>query len=264
MIEQRRARFSRKRLLTLGAGIVALALVITGVAALSSPREAPEKTETTAVLTAERLAQKAEDAASREHTQTALALVAKALAADPDNPTARRLQARLVAESEDSAQADGGAAQPAAGSAVSAAGPYDKPIDELATLLPSKFRAWKRGAILSASQTAVVTFEPVMADPASDAVVRISLYAKDAGTSAKASSLVDKVYKRAYSKDAAKVSVGVVPTGHFGTDGSQLAAVGFARGRYAFEVIVTASPGVKPTTLKALALEAASTMPAAQ
>ena len=55
------------------------------------------------------------------------------------------------------------------------------------------------------------------------------------------------------------MTVGGVPA-YFGTDGTQLASIAFTRGRYAFEVVLTAD-GASPKTLKALAIKAAEAFP---
>lgn len=258
MIELPTGWRSFKRVWVFAGVAVALALVILAASALSSPRKAPApRVKESALATAERTAKDAEKAASLDQTATALSLALRALELDPKNPTALRVKDEVSAGSGEASSAAG---QWTGGGAV--ADLYVTGVKEVATLLPYKFKDWNRGELVTAKGMALVSFEPPAASPSSDSVVRAVFYARDAGTVTKAAATVPRVYKRAYASDGSTVRLGSADSAYFGTDGRQLSAVGFVRGRYSFEVVLTAVPGVDPGDLRQLALEAASSMPA--
>jgi len=74
---------------------------------------------------------------------------------------------------------------------------------------------------------------------------------------------VKSVDKKVYPGDGATVKFGT-QSGYFGTDGARLAVAAFARGRYAFEVVVYSQEGIKPSTLRPLAAKLAAAWSAAQ
>lgn len=253
-----RAKPTTRRIALFVLTAVALAVVVWSFAALSAPRkQAPEKKSP--IVEAQRLADDAEKAASLNQTATALSLVERALQADPRNRTALRVKTTLSAPAT---SAQNGSSTQGSEPAIAASGAFDKPVADLTTLLPTSFKGWKQGEVVSAKPTALVTFEPSPGDASSGAVMRVAMYARDAGSAAAAAKAVT-VYKRAYPKKAASVRLAAVDA-YFGTDGKQLAAVGFVRGRYSFEIIVSAVPGVDPATLKQVAVDAAAAMPAAR
>lgn len=257
-------KFTWKQLAIAGAAVVGLAAVIFGMSALSAPKKQQEPAPVTqGTLEAEKLASSADAALSQNQTATALALANKALKADPNNATAKRVIDTAQAPPATETPVSGG--QPAEEPAAPPAGPYAKAVKDLGTLLPSSYGTWSKGRVTVQGSDALVTFEPSLKDRAARATVtRAAVYAHDMGSEAKAQAYVKNAVKRPYSVDAQPVRVGIVDSGYFGTNGAGVAAVAFARGRYAFEVVVTVRPGTKPASVKALGVDIASKVPAAR
>ncbi len=253
-----------KRVLWLTAAVVALAVVIFVVAAVSSPKSADEPAQNTAQsaeLQAQGLAADAQAAASREDTAAARQLAQQALKLDAANAAARTVLDRI--DEAEKANADAGAKPPAKPSTQPSQDAYLKEI-KLAALLPAAITGWSAGSVVVEGKDALVTFEPEARTAPSRQVVRVIVNAHDRGSAAAAKEFVTKVDGEAYAQDGAKVAVGVVPDAYFGTDGVRVAVVAFSRGRYAFEVIATAQPGVSAAELKQHALDVAATLPAAR
>lgn len=255
------ARMGAKRWLPVIGAAVALAIGITVFAALSTPPNVDQPKVTDPAVSAMRLASQTREAASRNDTELALSLASRALQADPANSEARQLKASLEATS---VPAESPGDSGASGGQATTSDPFDKPVADILVLLPSSFRTWSRGEALSKDKSAVVTFEPRPTDAEYGRVVRAAVYANDAGGSAAATKMAVDIHKRVYPKNRATVTVGVVKDAKFGTDGKHLAAVSFARGRYAFEIILTSPPGVDLGKLKNLAVEVASSVPASK
>lgn len=270
---------TRRRIVGTVATIATLATVIFIAAALSgqsrSPRPVAE--ETPPAIQAEQLAQRAEEAVSQADTTTAGDLARQALRLDPANSSARRVLDRISTSSPD----DGGSDVTDPGDSSSdpgsngskpkpspvttgavPAGIYAKPVGKVSALLPATFKDWSAGTPVADSGQAVVTYEPRPGSTDARKSVRAAVYAIDSGSSSAASRYLTTVNARAYTADGATVPVGIVPTARFATDGSRSAVVAFARGRYAFEVILTVQPGVDPATMKAVAVAIASGLPA--
>ncbi len=95
--------------------------------------------------------------------------------------------------------------------------------------------------------------------PPSKSISQVSWAVHDLKTTAGAKSFVTKTSKKSFPKNPGTVTVHGTK-GYFGTDGTRFATVSFARGRYAFEVLVTVN-GVAPKTIKAAAIKAANAFP---
>lgn len=112
------------------------------------------------------------------------------------------------------------------------------PVNDLDSLLPQVISEWQRGSPVVSDADATVSFLP----SASESISRALYSVHDRGSADAAVAFVDNTSKVAYGQNGASVSVGVVD-GYFGTDGNRLATIAFARGRYAFEVVVTVPEG---------------------
>lgn len=255
-----------KRVWLTAATVVALAAVIFGVAAISAPKETPpEATKPIPEVEAESLAQEAETALSNGETSTAVALAEQALKSDPKNASAQQVIERVqlpepqpASNTESSDSSSSGS-----GPKPSDDGVYGSAVSDIEALLPVSIKGWSAGTVVTQKGEALVTFEPNSGTAPSKTTVRALVIAHDRASKAKAQEFVTKVDKRVYSKDKATVDIGAMDA-YFGTDGTRLAVVAFARGRYAFEVILTAQPQVKPATLKSVGIAVASKLPAAK
>jgi len=139
---------------------------------------------------------------------------------------------------------------------------YLDTIKDLGTLLPVEIEDWTAGRLVVVAPDAQITFEPDASSPDDARVVRAVLSVYDASTPNGAKEFISKVSTVPYSKDKAELSVGVVRP-YFGTDGNRLAAAVFSRGRFVFETLIIAVPGVDPKTLKQTAEALVSEYPAA-
>lgn len=243
--------------------VVVLAAVILVVAAISAPKKStPETRKPTPEIQAESLAKQAETALSNGETSTAVALAQQALETDNTNATAKKVVEQLdAAKPEQASNGDEGPSEEPSPTVKDDA--YAKAVGDMTTLLPVSISGWSKGTVVKQKSEALVTFEPNRENPAARTAVRALVIAHDRGTSAKANDFIAKVDKRVYTKDRASVDVGSV-NAYFASDGARLAVVAFPRGRYAFEVILTAQPRVKPGTLKDVAVLIAKTLPAAK
>lgn len=131
---------------------------------------------------------------------------------------------------------------------------WSKPVANLASLLPKAVAGYKTGIVEKTTGSAIVPLVPTDTGPAAGKATIAVLTVFDKKTDAAAHTYVDQ-FQRAYPKDLSAVTVGTL-TGRFGTDGSHLAAVTFSRGRYAFEIVLTATRGA-PLDLKSVTLQVA-------
>jgi hypothetical protein len=191
-------------------------------------------------------------ALSKDDTTTAIRLMERAVTLDSGNSAAKSALAQLKRlPSGASASSAAASANPAAG-----AGPFLGAID-LVTLLPASMEGFKLGPAQVASPDAAMTGAPTAPGSGATAIVWA---AHDRGTAQAAQSVIDGEAKGLYSQDQASVTINGAP-GYFGTDGARFATVAFRRGRYTFEVIVTATKS--PAEVKSLAEKAASSFPTA-
>ena len=257
-----------RRILVTASGIAVLAAVIFAVSAISSPKRPAESKsaalEVPSTTQASQLADQARSSQSRNDTETARVLAQSALKLDSGNAVAQKVIAdldRSVSATKPEAVSKPAAPKPAA-SAVATAGPYSSAVASIGKLLPITITDWTAGAPVVRGGEGLVTFEPKRATSSYRSVVRATFSVHDRKISSAAASFLTKVDKTLYASDGGTAKVDAV-SGHFGTDGAQLAGFAFTRGRYAFEVVLYARPGTKPATLKPLALKLADSLPAA-
>lgn len=252
------------------AGALILALVIFAGAALSQPgasrRTAPRLTP---AIQSQKLATQASEAASRGETQTALSLAEKSLKLDSSNATAKRVVATVKnaaagTSPDSSAPAESASASgaPLPATDPAPAGQYADKVDDLSTLLPTSVSGWRSGSVVARGDDALVTFTPVSTSPEYRTTTRATFTVSDFVTESKAAAFVNDVEKRVYSKSGSTTQVGVV-SGYGGTDGSRLFVFAFARGRFVFETLVNAKPGVT-ADLSAVATALAASFPASR
>lgn len=257
-----------RRILITASTVAVLALVIFAVSAISSPKKPADSTHSVSQLSSQTrasdLAEQAESAQSRNDTEIARALATSALKLESGNVVARRVIAALdrtsVAVKPSSTDAPASAKPPTA--STSAPGAYSVAVADIGKLLPVAITNWTAGAPVARGGDGLVTFEPKRATSAYRSAVRATFSVHDRKTAPAATAFLTKVDKTLYAADGASAQVGVA-SGYFGTDGTQLAVFAFARGRYAFEVVLYARPGTKPAALKSVALQLADSLPAA-
>ena len=261
---------STRRVLMVVGGIVALAVVIFAVSAISSPKKPDTSSVSTSELSptaqAAQLADQAQAAESRNDTQTALVLAKSALKLDPANIVAKKIIANLdkTAASAKSAANNPGTAAPAPSGAAAAtvtAAPYAPAIANVGELLPASIAEWTGGSRVIRAGEGLVTFEPKGGTSGYRSVVRATFSVHDLTSVSAASAFIGKVDKALYTVGATTMQVGAV-SGYYGTDGKQLTAVAFARGRYAFEVVLYGRPSAQAPTLKSLSVKLAGSFPA--
>lgn len=248
----------RKALWTFG-GVAGLAAVIFVASSLSAPNSPPDAkpSEFTPELRAEELAQEASKAASAFETRTASDLANRALALDADNQTAKR-----VIDTLSSTPQTGAAEGSSSGTSTATPSKYLKATKDMAGFLPDMVAGWSTLDVVEQSRDALVTFEPTKAATEYRSVARVSVSVHDRGSPKAAQTFVKKVSMRVYSKNSGSADLGAVAA-YTGTDGVRLATVAFARGRYAFEVIVSGHPGVKPSSVVATGVKIARLVPGA-
>lgn len=251
-----------RKIAMIAGSVVLLALVILGVSAISKPaqRDPLVTAEITALEMAEGLADDATVALSNEDTATAVKLATQALAADPSNQAAQRVIDTVDGAADEPADET----DPPATDVAVAPGIYAAVVKDTTRLLPVKVRDWTRGQELVEGADALVTFEPKGGSADSDKTVRVLITSHDRGSEANAKAFLTKVTKKAFASSGATVKVGVVPGGYTGVDASKQWVVAFARGRYAFEVILTPQPGMSNKDAGKLALAIAAQLPAAR
>ncbi len=137
---------------------------------------------------------------------------------------------------------------------------YVTGVADLATLLPTEVSGYTVSGVEKSKAGAIVSLQPTYQGPYGK-VTLVVMSVLDQGTEAAARAYVEGL-PRAYSANGEAVSVGAF-AGRFGTDGSRLAAVAFSRGRYAFEVVATASRP-DPKQVRDITLGAAAAFPAAR
>lgn len=245
-------RRRRNRAILVGlATVVVLAVVITVASALAPSKNKSTEPTLTASEQSDLLYKQALDAWQSGDATGAVALATQALDSNSNNADAKTLIVKI--KQSGSTQDSGGTKKPAPSTQPTAAATaFDKPIAKFAALLPSSYEGFDVGGVVAGKADADVSGSPLK----TGTIFRIAWAIHDRGTKAGAQSFITKSTKALYPKSPASVTVDGA-TGYFGTDGTQLAAVAYARGRYVFEVALTAD-GVAPETLKAEALKAAA------
>ncbi len=269
------------------ASVALLALVILVSSALSEPKPAssPMSVSATSSVPGEdaqdasasaRYEEAAERALASGDTTEAVRLLELAVTANPENESASRLLTELrvttvgggqVASAATPGPSGGAPAQEPGGKTdgVTPGGApdsYDKPVEDVTSLLPSNVWGYTRASLERGETESILALRPASGGSAAGRVALAVLTAYDRGSPDAARSFVDGI-KKAFPEDGASVTIGGFP-GKFGTDGARLASATFSRGRFAFEVVLTAEMGVDPVVLKGAAVEAASAFPAAK
>lgn len=242
--------------------VVALALVIFGVAALSSPDENTSSPIDPVQDRITSLNALASSALESGETTAAQEYLARSTALDPANPETRqlvqRLQQRVVAPEPDTPSGDNPTPSPDVPTPPVSDADYLKTYDNLKVLLPTKAAA---GFALGIPEGDSFSGSVLCLPTSAQGVERATLTVFDQKDTAKAQAFVDNI-GRAYALTPATVTVGV-RKGKYGTDSGGLASVAFARGRFSFEVVVVGS-GASASSLKGLAVSLAASFPAAR
>ena len=227
----------------------ALALVIVVVGVVSSILQAPPRSAVTVETTSTVPGQAAYEAALRAlasgDTTAAAALLSEAAAAG--NSAAAQTLATIASSSDSSVP-----------TATVKPDAYSKATTDLASFLPRALTGYDMSGVETGTVSAIVSAQPTPSGPQSTVRV-VAFTVLDKKSAAAATTWVADANK-AYSHDVAVVTVGAM-SGRFATDGSRLAVIVFARGRYAFEIAMTALQG-DPASLKSLAIKAALALPA--
>lgn len=196
-------------------------------------------------------------------TSSAVDLLQRALELDPGNQAARTELRRITSQ----ADADGGGGTPSGGGqSGGSTEPTPEPdpddflaaISDMTKLLPRSAAGYALGMPVSDKTDAAISGDPTVEGPRAEvSTVLFSVHdRKDANGAA---SFITKVSRTVYPKDQGTVEVEGTDA-YFGTDGKRLATVVYVRGRYVFEVIMTANSGTAKS-LKALAAKAAESFP---
>lgn len=251
--------------------VVLSAAIIFGAWAFAENRRGEEPDGTDIVLSLDDEYERARQAAEAGDTDEAIEMLERILAEDPDHERAAALLRQLRRDqaaggngatqpggdddpgtdpgsgddpgSEDPAQPGGeDPAQPGGEDPAQPRPIADSvlmaPVSDLASLLPQVISGWERGSPLVDGADATVTFSPASAGPMSRALYAVH----DRGSVEGARAFIEDTSKIAYRNDGADVRIGR-EMGYFGTDGARLATAAFARGRFAFEVVVTVPDG---------------------
>ncbi|TLM80588.1 MAG: hypothetical protein FDZ70_00095 [Actinobacteria bacterium] len=231
--------------------IVVLAAVIGGIAALSAPgRRAAVEAPVTPITASELAAQARAALASGDETGAA-DLAGRALVLDPNDADARAVRDSLDgADEEPDAPAT---ATPAAAGPWLAAHPPR-------SLLVTNAAGYSFGTVQASATDAEISGQPTAGSPGEGRIQRVQLSVHDRGSAASAAAFAETVSKKSYAQDVTSADVRGAKA-YVATDGTLLAAVEFARGRYVFEVVVT-SAGEPPAALRDLAVELARAFPA--
>jgi hypothetical protein len=140
---------------------------------------------------------------------------------------------------------------------------YLSAIADISSLLPGSIAQFVPGVPSQQKGDVVLPYSPVTGSAASTQVQRATFEVHDRKTAKAAQGFLSKTIKRAYLSNQKLVRVGT-QAAYFGTDAGYEAVAAFARGRYAFVVVVSAQPGIEPASLQAVSVQLASTFPAAK
>ncbi|NTU71261.1 MAG: hypothetical protein HGB10_05530 [Coriobacteriia bacterium] len=133
---------------------------------------------------------------------------------------------------------------------------FMKHYKDMAVLMPTTFPNFTFGPATQSTDDIAISGSPKFSGgPAARIIWSISDYR----TAAKAKRSIGRTSKELFPEDARSVTVYSTPA-YFGTDGMKFATVAFVRGRYKFEVLVTANGG-KPKDLQSMAAQAAKAFP---
>lgn len=258
-------RTSRNKALWSGAATVAVLAVVLIVFGLFGPlRSKQPATQTPAGLTSPATSSQAlytqalQAQASGDLTRT-VQLAQAAVDADPNNAEAKALlvTARNAAPKPTSTSTPAKPSTPTSTvPAVDRDAAFRKKFENLAALMPTATVGFSFDTPLQFKRDITMSGNKV---PAGKTVTQMAWAVHDLKTAAAAKSFVSKTSKKLFPKDAGSITIHGTKA-YFGTDGTRFATVSFARGRYAFEVLITVD-GVDPKTVKALATAAGTAFP---
>lgn len=253
-----RAHLWRRALAFLATAVV-LAAVILGVAAIGSRKPASDgvRDRPTTTSEADLALERARAALASGDSTRAIEVLERALAVNPgDGRLERALTEARARAGASSSQVVTRSGVPTAGAAAATDPRYLRAVERIEVLLPATVEGYALGTPVSGDGDAAVSGSPI--DP-SAGVSRALWSVHDRKSAAGAKRFLKDVTERLYSRDAATVVIDGAP-GRFGTDGKRFAAVVYVRGRYVFEVVLTASSGA-PAALKGAAEVAAAAFP---
>lgn len=262
------AAATRKRRWLYVVGIIATAVVLAGVifgvAALSKPDKPDATRGPTAFDESSRLYDQGLAALESGDESAAAEFFARSLAVDPTNSRADeqldQLDVEVPTQEPVNPPDDPGDPEPSTEPTPPVPDPdagFTDPVDDMKALLPETVTGYDMGPADAVGPDATMAGEPTPAGPAN--IRSIFLGVHDFESSDDADIFVSSTTLTAFPENGANVTVDGVP-GYFGTDGERFAAVAFARGRFAFQVILSTDSGA-PGTLMDAALEAAEAFP---
>jgi hypothetical protein len=114
------------------------------------------------------------------------------------------------------------------------------PVKPIKDQLPVAVTGYSMGSTQVYRTTAIVAVQPSPAGRVHASLVLLTVH--DFGSSAKAKAFIDKSIAHLYAKNQQSVPVSGGKV-YFGTQGSQFGEVAFYSGRYAYEITVTATDG---------------------
>jgi hypothetical protein len=188
--------------------------------------------------------------ASGDLTRTA-ELAQQAVNADPNNAPAKKLLEETKAKISETATP-----QTPSNTTTRTANPdtaFLTRYSDLRALLATSVAGFQFDPSVQFKRDLTVSGSPV---PSDAKITQVAWSVHDMGTVAAAKAFVTNTSKKLFAKDAATVTIRG-RTAYFGTDGTRFATISYARGRYAFEVLVTVK-SVKPSSVKATTLQAAN------
>ena len=257
-----------------GVTVLILALVIVVGGALGSYRG--QSAGGDAAARAAVLAGQAAAAAQSGDATSALSLARQALVLDANNAQAKSVVAEVSASgsgasgqggtsgqggssgngststSSTGQSGSGGTTRTPTSSTASPDTGYAAALADMSTLLPKGLSGYVLDPPVKTKADASRSGSPKRA---TDVASNILWSVHDVKTVSAAHSFVTKTSSMLYGSDKASVTVHGI-TAYFGTDGTRFATVVYTRGRYVFEVLVTAN-AVAPSKLQTLAVTAA-------
>lgn len=248
------------------ATVVVLAGVILGLSAISAPKKGsvtPPTIEYTAAQQSQAAYTAGQQALASGDTTAAIADFKKAIQLDPSNTAAQQqltevTNASTAASTSSSSSKSSTTAKKTSGSSSTAVDWTGKSLSSLKTLLPSKFTDYTLGQPTASNSYGSVSATAVKASaPAS----HVEWEVLDRTSATGATTFVNTSKTKLYTQDGADTTVNGV-SAYFGTDGKTFAAVVYRRGRYVFQVVLTAPKG-SPGSLKTVAEQAAAAFPTA-
>lgn len=246
---------NRRRYVVAGISVLGLAIVIAVVAAIGPGRSDTGVTLPNVRFNSDQTYDQAVKAAQSGDTTAAKVLARKAVSADPSNEKARQLVSRLdrsAAPTLTGNSSNNGGGGSHEGTSTSPDTGFTTHISDLTPLLPTAFDGFSLDPVAKTDTDVSVSARAKSAAmPASHVVWAIH----DMGTPAAAKGFLTHTSRNLYPSHPATVNVDGVQ-GYFGSDGSRFATVAYVRGRYVFEVLLSAT-GPDPDALQSLTVSAA-------